>query len=422
MKRSTFRLVVALGVFCIAGIILVQVYWVQRAFDLKEKQFQQNIQLALRSVAEKMASISGVVLPVESPVKQLESDYYVVNVNSAIDANLLEYYLRSEFSRFNLNIDYEYQIYDCHSNEMVYGKLISANTGKNAPLKSADLPKWEDFTYYFGIRFPGHTGYVLESMDIWIFSSFILLLVVVFFGYALTAISRQKRLSEMQKEFVNNMTHEFKTPLSTIAIAADVLGKPGVESDTKTLKTYAGIIASENSRLLKQVEKVLQIASLDKDEIHINKQTIDIHQVIENVVSQSALNLDAKNVKLQLNLEAGKHKVEADELHLTNMLHNLLDNAIKYSTDAPQITISTKNANGYLHLSVKDNGLGIEKQYQQKVFEKFFRVPTGNIHNVKGFGLGLSYVHKMVKAHKWKIELQSDEKTGSTFTITIPLR
>ncbi|MGZ5244334.1 MAG: sensor histidine kinase [Bacteroidia bacterium] len=421
MKRSTFRLVVALGVFCIAGIILIQGYWVRKAFDLKEKQFQQNIQVALGSVAEKMASISGVVLPVESPVKQLQSDYYVVNVNSTIDANLLEYYLRSEFARFNLHVDYEYQIYDCHSNNMVYGKFISADPGINAPTKKVSLPKYEDYTYYFGIRFPNRTGYVLESMDIWIFSSFILLVVIIFFGYTLTAISRQKRLSEMQKEFVNNMTHEFKTPLSTISIAANVLAKPGIENDPRSLQTYAGIIASENTRLLKQVEKVLQIASLDKDEIKINKQTVDLHQIIENVIAQSALNLDAKKAKLSLNLDAEKHKVNADELHLTNMLHNLLDNAIKYSSGTPDITISTKNIGNCLYMSVQDNGLGIQKQYQQKVFEKFFRVPTGNIHNVKGFGLGLSYVHKMVKAHKWKIELQSEENIGSTFTLSMPV-
>ncbi|MGZ5283678.1 MAG: sensor histidine kinase, partial [Bacteroidia bacterium] len=257
--------------------------------------------------------------------------------------------------------------------------------------------------------------------DIWIFSSFILLVVIIFFGYTLTAISRQKRLSEMQKEFVNNMTHEFKTPLSTISIAANVLAKPGIENDPRSLQTYAGIIASENTRLLKQVEKVLQIASLDKDEIKINKQTVDLHQIIENVIAQSALNLDAKKAKLSLNLDAEKHKVNADELHLTNMLHNLLDNAIKYSSGTPDITISTKNIGNCLYMSVQDNGLGIQKQYQQKVFEKFFRVPTGNIHNVKGFGLGLSYVHKMVKAHKWKIELQSEENIGSTFTLSMPV-
>jgi two-component system, OmpR family, phosphate regulon sensor histidine kinase PhoR len=420
MKRNTFRLVLALGMLCIAGVILIQIYWVRKAFDLNQRQFEQSVTIALRTVAEKMADLNKVSLPPENPVKQVSSDYYVVNVNDRIDANVLEYYLQTEFIKQDLHLDYEYAIYDCNTDRMVYGKYISAKENSENPEVKTALPKWDEYTYYFGVRFPKRGLYLVDSMNIWIFSSFILLVVIVFFGYLVATIMKQKRLSQMQREFVNNMTHEFKTPLSTIAIAANVLSKPDIEKDPESLHTYAGIIQAENSRLIKQVEKVLQIASVDKDQMKLNTQELDLHELIEKVVSYARLNLlQEGEIKLQLN--AISHKIIADELHLTNIIHNLLDNAIKYSKAPPQIVIATKNVGNKLLLSIRDQGIGISRQYHQKVFEKFFRVPTGNIHNVKGFGLGLSYVRRMVEAHRWKIDLQSAENQGTTFTLSIPI-
>lgn len=395
MKRNTFRLVVALGTLCIAGIILIQIYWVRKAFDLNQRQFEQSVTIALRTVAEKMAALNKISLPPESPVKQITTDYYVVNVNDKIDANVLEHYLQAEFAKQDLHLDYEYAIYDCTTDRMVDSKYIAVREGgENEGLKKA-LPKWDEYTYYFGVRFPKRGLYLVESMNIWIFSSFVLLVVVVFFGWLVSVIIKQQRLSQMQREFVNNMTHEFKTPLSTIAIAASVLSKPEIEKDPGTLRAYAGIIKAENDRLVKQVEKVLQTASEDKDQMKLNKQEIDLHSLIEKVVSHARLNFPVEKGEINLQLTADNHTVIADELHLTNIIHNLVDNAIKYCKDQPHIIITTRNVGKKLLLSIKDKGIGISKQYQQKVFDKFFRVPTGNIHNVKGFGLGLSYVRRM---------------------------
>jgi two-component system, OmpR family, phosphate regulon sensor histidine kinase PhoR len=422
MNRTTFRWVTALGVFCILGIILMQIYWVRKAFDLKEKQLQQNIHLALHNVSEKIAAHSKVILPEESPVKQLQSDYFVVNINTTVYPAILEHYLKKEFLRFDLPLDYEYKIFDCNSNEMVYGKFISADPARISSHKRSHFPKWDEYTYYFGISFPGLSGEIMESMDIWIFSSFILLVVVLFFGYSLTAILRQKKLSEFQKDFVNNMTHEFKTPLSTISIATNVLAKPGIEKDTTTLQTYVSIIASENARIISLLEKVLQIASLEKEEIKLNKEKVDLHDLIKRVTSHAELNLKAKQGTITLQLCTSTPMLHADVLHLTNILFNLIDNAIKYSSEAPNIRICTQTSKDVIKVDICDSGVGIKKEYHQKIFDKFFRVPTGNVHNVKGFGLGLHYVHQLVKRHKWKIELESIENKGSTFTLYIPVK
>ena len=410
-----------MGTISVIGIIVMQIYWVRKAFDINDTQFNQTITIALRNVAEKISGFNHSELPADNPVNQLASDYYVVNVNTKIDANLLEYYLKTEFADLNLNTDYEYAIYDCASNKMMYGNYISVAHPETKMKLSHTLPKYDKFTYYFGVYLPNKSSLLANRMDIWIFSSFMLLIVIFFFGYALTVILKQYRLSEVQKDFVNNMTHEFKTPLSTIAISADVLSKPDIINSPENLSTYAGIIKAENTRLIKQVEKVLQMTHLDKNKLELHKESVDIKELAETTVMHIKMALpESKTAEITLNCNADDLIVQADKLHLNNILLNLLDNAVKYSKERPVINIQISNKNHALQLVVADKGIGIMKEYQKKVFDKFFRVPTGNIHNVKGFGLGLNYVKKIVDVHGWAIKLESVYGQGSTFIISIP--
>jgi two-component system phosphate regulon sensor histidine kinase PhoR len=232
-------------------------------------------------------------------------------------------------------------------------------------------------------------------------------------------ILKQKRLSEIQRDFINNMTHEFKTPISTIAVSADLISNPKINAHPEKLAQYAQIIKTQNHRLKEQIEKVLQMAIMDKGKLTLSRELVDIHEIVRQAVIHFRLKYE--DAQIECDLQADTPLANADKVHLTNVIYNLLDNATKYISENPKILISTKHYKKQLLLSIQDNGLGIEKAHQNKVFERFYRVPTGNRHDVKGFGLGLNYVRQIIKAHHWKIRLESELGKGSTFTVSIPL-
>ncbi len=417
MKSNQIRIAVLLGSISIIGIILFQLYWVNKSYDLAEEQFNKTVEIALYNVAQKMAEYNGSELPNENPVRQISSNYFIIDINNIIDAKILGHFLKTEFEYSNINIDYEYAIYDCETNEMVYGSYIKQN-GVSIKEKQ-HFQKYDEFTYYFGILFPSKALYIINNMNIWLISSFVLFTAIIFFAYAIFIILKQKRLSEIQKDFINNMTHEFKTPISTIGISAEVLSDPKIASDPERLKNYADIIAGQNKRLEHQVEKVLQLAQLEKTKFKIKDEKFDIHKVIKQVGEAFKLTVDKKKGALSCNLKAENFIIQGDKLHITNIIYSLLDNAFKYSYDKPDITISTYNRGDHIFLEISDKGIGISKKHQKKIFDKFFRIPAGNIHNVKGFGLGLNYVKVIVQAHNWKIKVESKPEEGSTFIIVI---
>jgi two-component system, OmpR family, phosphate regulon sensor histidine kinase PhoR len=411
-----------LGIITITGIILFQVFWVLKTFDLKEKQFNQTISIALFNVAERLAAFNNTVLPNESPVQQVSSTYFVVNVNSIIDAKILQNFLKTEFQYRDITIDYEYAIYDCTDDKMVYGEYVSNTPGKAEKYKSEVLPKYNKYLYYFGINFPTKTMYIVSNLDIWLISSLILLLTCIFFGYTIYTILKQSRLTEVQKDFINNITHEFKTPISTIAISSGVLLKPSIINEPERLHQYATIIQEQNKRLEKHVEDVLQIAMSERSKVKLVKEPVDLHGLLKQTSDSFIVSTEGKITKIELNLNASNPIISADRSQLTNVIYNLLDNAFKYSKDQLTIRISTETVERFVILTIEDNGIGINKKYIKKVFNKFYRVPSDSIHAVKGFGLGLSYVENIVKAHHWDIQLKSRENEGSKFIIKIPVK
>lgn len=421
MKSSSIRFIVILAVLCIAGITITQWYWVRRAFDLKEAEFERTVNAALFNVANQIFEINKTPSPAVNPVKQVSTNYFVVQVNGDVDASLLEFLLRSEFEKRNIAADFEYGVYDCSSGKMTYGDYVPFRPTGDPVANNKKLPAWNNYAYYFGVQFPNREAHLINQMGIWSFSSLVLLLVILFFAYSLFVILKQKRLSEIQKDFINNMTHEFKTPISTIAVSTQVLRNPDIIHQPERLLNYTTIIEKENIRLKHQVERVLQMARFDKEDIGLKKENVDVHQIIRDALQNTALSLQEKNGSVHCELGAGKHIISADRLHLTNVLYNLIDNAIKYCNEDPRILISTADAGKFLSISVKDNGLGIARENHRKVFQKFYRVPTGNVHDVKGFGLGLHYVKSVVNAHKGSIKLDSELGSGSTFRINLPL-
>ena len=420
MKSSTIRFIVVLATISILGISITQIYWVKRAFGLKEAEFDRQVNTALFNVASQIFSLNNTPSPANNPVKQISTNYYVVMVNSDIDANLLEFLLRSEFEKRNIQADFEYGIYDCTHEKMVYGNYVKLSDKVSKREQNPNLPKWVNAGYYFGVQFPNREAQILNQMGIWSFSSAVLLIVIVFFGYTLFVILKQKRLSEIQKDFINNMTHEFKTPISTIAVSTEVLKDSNIVQQPERLLQYATIIENENKRLKQHVERVLQMAKLDKEDVGLKRETVNLHEIIQEVVQSIDLALQERQGSIQLNLNAPSSNLTADRHHLTNVIFNLLDNAIKYCISKPSITIQTELNAGTLSLTVEDNGIGISDENKRRIFQKFYRVPTGNVHDVKGFGLGLHYVKQIVEAHRGRITVASEAGKGCAFTILLP--
>jgi two-component system phosphate regulon sensor histidine kinase PhoR len=275
---------------------------------------------------------------------------------------------------------------------------------------------------YISVYFPEERQLLRKSMGIMGGSSLMItLFIIIMFSLTLYIMFKQKRLSEMKNDFVNNMTHELKTPISTISLASQMLNDRSIPDEQKNLGHISRIIQTESRQLGYQVERVLQMAIFDHGELKLKREPVDLHDIIETVAQNFLLQMDKRGGKLEFQPEADQSVVTGDLMHLTNVVSNLMENAMKYTSRKPEISISTLNENNTIVVSVADNGIGISKEDQKRIFDKFYRVPTGNVHNVKGFGLGLSYVKLIVEEHGGTIRIKSESTVGSRFDIRLPL-
>jgi two-component system, OmpR family, phosphate regulon sensor histidine kinase PhoR len=420
VSENLIRRVLILGSISIVGIIAVQSYWLSKSWDIRDNDFDRSVTIALRNVAQLVANRNKSTLPKYNLIQRRSSNVYVVNVNTKItDFRKLEDLLRLEISNVFINTDFEYAVYDCASSEMIYGNYIKMDQSSK-PKRRSLLPKFKDLDYYFVIKFPERPSYVVSNLWINLVIFSIAALSVLFFTYSILIILRQKRLSDLQKDFINNMTHEFKTPIASIKIAADVLQKDEAIINDKRLSRYASIIKEQNIRLNDQVEKVLNLARLEKETLKLNKEPVHLNELLTSIVEANQMKISSGSIVLVD--ETRDVTISADKLHLTNVIYNIIDNALKYCEKDPEIAVSlTRKEDRYL-LKIKDNGIGIAKENHKYLFDKFYRVNTGNVHNIKGFGLGLFYVKSICKAHNWDIHVDSTIGVGSSFEIEIPVK
>ena len=353
---------------------------------------------------------------------QMINEIYQWEKTLELDNKEIEYTLNQALAYTNIQTPFEYAII---KNRIVQnGKFKKSQ--KNDFLKSKysvrlfpDNIKRQDIV--LSVIFPERTNYLLGSM-VWILGGSMLfsLFILATFALSLYFIIRQKKISEMKSDFINNMTHEFKTPIATISLAADTIVNSRVINDEVSIRHFIGMIKKENSRMNKKVETILQIASLDKKEIDFKFENISLHTVIEHAIDTIEIQVHQRNGKINLNLNAEEPYLYGDFEHLTNLVSNLLDNAIKYSPEVPDITVTTKNGDKGIILSVEDKGIGMTKAVQSKIFERFYRQSSGNVHDVKGFGLGLNYARSIIEAHKGHINVFSEPGKGSRFEIFLP--
>jgi two-component system, OmpR family, phosphate regulon sensor histidine kinase PhoR len=426
MTNSIIRRVIVLGAIAIGSLLTIQTYWVMLSYDIQEREFNRKVFQALLDTANKLSQTGTTpfTLPSQDLIVQAYSNYYVVNINNQFKEGDLEYYLIESLEKQALKEDFHYGMFDCSSNQMVAGRMIRYAQDSSQILENNPLPTFSnsDFIYYFGVRFPGKNVNLLSNMWIVIAFSVLMLMTIAFFIYSMFIILRQKQLSEMQRDFINNMTHEFKTPISTINISTDVFLKDEKIQKDNRLSRYAGIIKEQVMRLNTQVEKVLQLAKMEPNSVQLNVEEIDLNELVRNTLPSVELKVNERKGFLSIQVPDEPSIVVADKLHLTNILHNLIDNAVKYSKPnvVPIIDISVVKNNKGVTFEVKDNGVGIAREHQKRIFDKFYRVSTGNVHNVKGFGLGLFYVKEICKQHGWKINLDSVTGKGTAISITMP--
>lgn len=420
MSRKRIQIIIILGTLSLVGILGVQLVWLSQAYSVQEKQFNLSVQVALNQVADQLAgpAIPSAAAP---PVEQLSSNFFLAKIQAPVQPAQVDSLLRQEFARRQLTVDYEYGVFNTHDDTLVFGHYIPA-TAPQAPVRETlhTLPESPQTSYQVAVLFPSKTSYVLSEMQLWLFSTGGLLVIVFFFAYAMVGILREKRLSELKATFINNLTHELKTPITNIAVASEVLKQGGPILHPDRQRRYHELIHAENQRLKDQVERVLQMATLERKELPLQKQEVDVHQLLQDIVQSISLRVQQRTGTLTFTPLAERPVIVADRLHVKNVVYNLLDNAEKYSPEVPEISVTTENHRDGILISIADKGIGIRKDLQKFVFDTFYRVPTGNVHDVKGFGLGLSYVKIIAEAHHGSVTLDSEMHRGSCFRLFFP--
>lgn len=420
MTRRKINTIIVLAILTLGAVVVTQIYWVQRAYKIQEQQFNTSVVSAMTAVVDRILEMNNDSAVVE-PVAMAANNFFIANINDTLHPYLLETLLREEFGKNDVRRPFEYGIYDCFNDSIVFGSRVDFDRPPDAVTseKTSIQKRFDKDGHYFGVYYPSKTTVILGNMQFWAISSALSLAVVIFFSYTVVVLLRQKRLSEVKTDFINNMTHELKTPISTIRLSSEVLSSPGISNEPERLKQYARIIHQENERLQNQVDKVLQIATLSPEKVNLKQEGLDVHEIITSLQEAFQVRLDPVEGQIELALDASEVVMAGDRVHITNILGNLLDNAAKYTTVAPRIQLSTSNPDPRkLQIAISDNGIGIDKKHQRLIFDQFYRVPTGNRHDVKGFGLGLYYVKTIVSAHNGIIDVDSTPDIGSTFTLT----
>jgi two-component system phosphate regulon sensor histidine kinase PhoR len=446
MNRRTINAVILLGVISVLSILFVQVMWIRSTTSIQEKtiaiqeredslnliHFNEQTHIALRNVLEAISEMKADSSDLYGAVQQIESNYFVVDINEELNPYQLETWLKREFYEQNVHYSFQYGIYDCFTDSIVFGNLIAYNEESHfEPISDTVLGQtspdmvWTKDGHYFTVYFPD-IGKSLNEIDghinyPYLYLTVIVGLVLLFFAFAVIVILKQKRLSEVKTDFINNMTHELKTPISTIGLSAEMIIRTDSQEDPEKIQRYAGLIFKENKRLEKQVERVLNVAKLDKEGIVLKKEPLNIHELLDEVRDNFEFNQTEKGGNIRLHLEASTPEIIVDSVHISNVIYNLIDNAIKYCQVIPEIDIYTRSDRRHFEITIQDNGIGIKRDQLKFIFDKFYRVPTGNLHDVKGFGLGLYYVKAIIEAHGGSVQVQSALGKGTSFTIHLPL-
>lgn len=444
--KKIFPVIIVLITLSLVGLIYIQYNWLHTMLVNKQEEFKWKVIRTIDEVSKDLIEQKGTLPSLRTyrskPGFSLPADQFQLELMKppTIAQKFTEFEIHEKLARSLANqglkdIQFEFAItadmsslaidYELHSRNFLKQVVDTVNNLQlQYPLQPASGTDMENMMplQVIVVIVPNIKNIVLKEMQWMIIGSvFFTLMIISAFYITVGALIRQKKLSEIKNDFINNMTHEFKTPLATISLAVDALKNEKVIQDRNKMAYFSGIIKEENKRMNKHVETILQAALMDRQEVQLQKRPLHVHELIEHVMDNYTLQFQEKNASVEMNLAAKSDYVEADEVHFRNLISNLVDNAVKYSRENLVLRITTHATNKFLVLKFEDNGIGMSKETVKRIFEKFYRAHTGNLHNVKGFGLGLSYVKTIVDAHHGRIKVDSILGKGSCFTLEIPL-
>lgn len=469
MGKKSIWLIVILMSTALIGLSIIQFVWIKWSIDLSEKNFNDKVLIAISRTKDRVQAdvknndiityanrskktkfISDGQLNLKKKYSgtsdwerrrldlTMGSKYGSIGSTSAleqIDNKKLDNYIKHALDEQGIELEYDYGIFSNKQNNFLIingnfavsvGDEQASNIESNKSLYDSDykIPMFENSNIipgYLKLYFPEKGQFLISSVLKNILSSILFTGLILFcFVYTINVIVRQKKVSEMKNDFINNMTHEFKTPIATISLASDSILNPSIINDQSKIKRFLGIIKQENKRMLSQVEKVLQMAVLDRKDFTLNKTEVNMIEVINQAATHTRLLVASREGIVRTHLRSTSPTIVADQTHISNLIHNLLDNAYKYSPEKPEIDLTLEDKGKDVKITIKDNGIGMSAENQKNIFDKFYRVHTGNLHDVKGFGLGLSYVKAIVDAHGGTISVQSELEKGSSFIVTLP--
>ncbi|MBL0048172.1 MAG: HAMP domain-containing histidine kinase [Bacteroidetes bacterium] len=410
MMPNRNNLFIAISSLALLCLLIIQLNWIFETASIKEKLFSEKANMVLARTTEALLTDTQTCRQIERSVGE--------NEKHKIDS-IFKYYMNF----YNFHVDYSFEVIKSTAQKAASNELSSVipYPGQPACYEKGLVELSKKTGFELRLVLPEKRGFIKAELKSLFIVSILLILVVLFLFYRIIlSLKKEKEISEHTTDYLNNMTHEFKTPLTNIALAGKMMVKDANIHSEEKIKHYSEIILEENEKLKLQVDQVLSMTALERGEIRLQKKELDFHQLITDSIKHIGIQVEHKNGTLKLALKAERFRVLCDEIHLTNALSNLIDNAIKYSKANPEIQLNTTNAGHNLQVVISDKGIGIEKEYHNKIFEKFFRVPTGDVHDVKGFGLGLSYIKNILELHQGKIEVESAKGAGTTFTITLP--
>jgi len=455
------------------GLMIIQVYWIRDAVKVKQAVFLRDVQQAMGEVVFKLDRMrieerlnkqrkhylqqknlkvirdslnqlffnglenidvqTDIDLLLQSTDKANRAISQLTVKFSDVDAasfllnrkELINTQIKAALADKKIHIEFEFGIYSPATNSMIFqktGKYSEQLTKESYYYDLSPLGSAFGYPNKLLLYFPNEKRHVLNQLWFMLFLSILLFIIIILsFYFSIYTINKQKKLSVMKNDFINNMTHEFKTPISTISLACEALKDDDIKKTERLYDNYIGVIDIENKRLSSMAEQILQTAIMDKGQLKLNQTELDVHELIQRAIVSKNIEVHNKHGHVKSRMLAENHNVVGDKIHLTNVIINLLDNAIKYNISNPEIIINTINQNGSVLIRVKDNGIGINNSDQKRIFEKLYRVSTGNLHNFKGFGLGLSYVKAIVELHEGEISVESEPGKGSIFTIKLPI-
>ena len=435
--KKTFPVIFTLITLSILGILFIQITWLQGLMILSKNQLADKVNQSAVVVSNEIGKKMNSGLSFRFPKRGqgLSEDYHIHSFEESTIADIyndkeLNTSIKNALSKYGINdLHYEFAVTDRKGNIEIKSRKFEeafSDEVNSLEVRVSVIP--QDIIEPVGpfetiiILVPKVRLYLLHSLQWVIMGAFLFVLIVLAaFFITVRSLMTQKKLNEIKRDFINNMTHELKTPLATISLAVDALKSPKVQAEAKSVEYFSTIIKEENVRMNKHVEVILQAAQLEKKEYKLNKQPVDIHDLLFGVLDSFKLQLDAKPSQIHTNFEADPSEIEADEEYLLHVFSNLIDNAIKYSKEKIDLTITTLSLPAEIQIIIEDQGIGMDGDTTKHIFEKFYRAHTGNVHNVKGFGLGMSYVKWVIDIHKGKIKVQSQEGIGTKMIITLPV-